>query len=97
MMLGRTALRRGSLPEPTHGQRADLCNSLVVVVDVDHSGPMVQGRFGDQQVGDRRSMPHPMVVREVVLERERAFQHVRRCRNDLEAVMQCSLELVVVA
>jgi hypothetical protein len=54
--------------EPSYHERTHLRDPLVVAVDVQDAEAVVHRGLGDQQVRDRRAMPHPMVVGEVALE-----------------------------
>ncbi len=58
---------------------------------------MVQRRLSDDQNRDGSSVPHPVVVREVALERECAVQNVGRRSNDLKVGMELRLQLVIVS
>jgi len=47
-----------------------------MTVGVDDAEPVVQGRFGDQKVRDRRSMPHAVVMRQVALQRQCPLEEI---------------------
>ena len=57
-----------SLDQPAHGEWADLRDSLEVAVDVNDAEPVVQGRASDEEIRDRRSVPHAVVVSQIPLE-----------------------------
>ncbi len=70
--------------QPAYQQRTDLRNAVKVAVNVHYPHPVVEGCFGDEQVGNRGSVPHSMMMGEVVLKPERPVEKVSRRRNDLE-------------
>jgi hypothetical protein len=49
------------------GQRSNFSNSFVVSVNVNNAEFVVQGRLGDQQIGDGSSVPHSVMVCEIAL------------------------------
>ena len=83
-----TSPRSPELHQPAHGEGADLGYSLKVAVDVNDAEPVVQGCASNEEIWDRRSVPHPMVVSQVPLEIERALEQVGRHGADLEGVAQ---------
>lgn len=62
---------------------------------MNNSEIVVQCRFGDEEVGDRDPVPHPMVVGEVALQAESACEDVIRCSDRFEAGSQRGLVVVV--
>ncbi|HEX5950915.1 MAG TPA: hypothetical protein VFZ96_07925, partial [Actinomycetota bacterium] len=63
---------------------------------MDDAEPMMQRGLGDQEVGDRYSMPHAVVMREVVLQAKRPYEDIRRRIDRLEAdVKQIAPRVVV--
>src|SRR5215207_6350257 len=58
---------------------------------------VIQRGLGNEQVGDGRPMPHAVMVGEVALQPQCAFEDVRRGVNGREAVVKLLLERVVVA
>ena len=79
------------------GQRPHFSNALEVPVHVNDTESMVQRRLSDDQIRDGSSVPHPVVVREVALELERALQDVGRRSHDLKVGMEVRLQLVIVS
>jgi hypothetical protein len=49
---------------------------------------VVQCCFGNEQIGDRRAVPHAVMVSQLALEVEGALEYVGRRRNDLETGMK---------
>jgi hypothetical protein len=74
----------------------NLSDSLEVAIDVNHAKAMMQRSFGDEQVRDRRPMPHAVMVRKVSLKPKGAFQDVSRSSDDVEARTKIDLECVIV-
>lgn len=70
------------------GERPYLCNAVEVPVHVYNAKSMVQRRLGDEQIWDWRSVPHPVVMREVALELQRAVQDVGRRDHDVEVCVE---------
>ena len=62
------------LHQPAYDEGADFGDPFEVAVDVNDPKPVVQGRASDEEIGDRRSVPHPMVMGQVPLEFERALE-----------------------
>jgi hypothetical protein len=73
-----------------------LRNSLEVAIDVNDTEPVVQGCASDEEIRDRRSVPHAVVVSQIPLEIVGALEQVRRCGDDLEGVAQVGFEGVIV-
>lgn len=57
----RTTLGKSS-DFPCLETRPHSCYPFVVTVPVQHAGFVVDCSFGDEEVGDRRSVPHAAVV-----------------------------------
>lgn len=74
----RAALRELSATEPPRDQRADLGDPREVAVDVHHAEVVEERRFGDQEIWDRRAVPHPVVVRQGLLQAQRPVEQVGR-------------------
>ena len=90
------AIRPDELGEPSNDEWTDLGDAFEVAVDVNDAKLVVQCGAGNEEIWDRRSVPHSMVVRKVALENPRAIEQVGRCGDDLEGVAQICLEGVVV-
>ena len=84
------------LSDPPDRERTDLRNPLVVAVNVNYTQAMVKGSLGDQQVGYRRAMPHPMVMGKIPLQSQCPVEDVDWRSDDIEALVDCDLEFVVV-
>jgi hypothetical protein len=82
--------------QPAYRKRPNLRNAVEVAVNVHYPHPVVQGRFGNEQVGNWCSMPHPVMMGKVLLEAERPVENVWRRRHDLKGSVQVVLERVVV-
>lgn len=52
----------GTSAEAAHNQRPHLGDALEIAVDVDDAEPVVERRAGDEQIRDRRAVPHPVVM-----------------------------------
>jgi hypothetical protein len=63
---------------------------------VNDAEPMVQGRASDEEIWDRRSVPHAVVVSQIPLEIVSALEQVGRCGDDLEGIAQVSFKGVIV-
>ena len=68
------------LAQAARGERSNLRDPLVVGVDVHDAEAVMERGLRDQEVGDRGAMPEPVVMGEVVLEREPSFEDVGRPR-----------------
>ena len=85
------------LPEPPNPKRTHLGDPLVIPVDVDDTQPVVKRSLGDEEIGERRPVPHPMVMGKIPLQIKRPVEDVRWWRDELEGVVQGFFERVVVA
>ncbi|MHB2024182.1 MAG: hypothetical protein ACYCO3_12770 [Mycobacteriales bacterium] len=56
------------LSESAHCQWPHFGDPLIVLVDVPDAESVVQGGFGDEQVGDRDPVSHPVMMRQILLE-----------------------------
>jgi hypothetical protein len=75
-----------SSSEASHDERADLGDPLVVAIDMDDAEVVMECGLGDEEIRERRAMPHPVVVGEVELNLESELEDVNRCRDAGEAV-----------
>jgi hypothetical protein len=87
----------GFLTKPAHDEGTDLGDPFEVAVDVDDAEVMVERRLGDEQIGDRDAVPHPMVMREVTLQPQRSFENVRWGGSDPEVAVKLTAPCVVVS
>ena len=62
-------------------QRANLGDPLEVAVDVHDPEPVVERGLRDQEIRDRRAMPHAVVVSEVPLQQQCALEEIGRRRR----------------
>jgi len=62
------------LLQTTDGERPNFRDPVKIAIDMNHAQTVVEGGLGDQEVGDRGPMPHPVVMREVVLKAKRSVQ-----------------------
>jgi hypothetical protein len=77
-------------------QGAHFRDAVEITIDVDHAEAVVKSRLGDQEVWNRRPVPHPMMVGEILLEMKGSVKDVRWRGDELEVGPQIRLELVVV-
>ena len=63
---------------------------------MDDAETVVQSSTGDQQIWNRRSVPHSMMVSKVSLKIECSLKKLRGSGNNLEACVQFGLQRVVV-
>jgi len=82
--------------QSANGEGTNLGNSLEVAVDMNHAKAMMQSSFCDEQIGDRRPVPHAVMARQVSLKPQGAVQHIRWSRDDVEARTKIGLQRVVV-
>jgi hypothetical protein len=75
-------------PEPSYSQWPHLGNPVEVTVHVKDAELVVQGSLGDEQVGDRRAVPHPVMVSEIALQSQGALEDVRWRGNRLETEVE---------
>jgi hypothetical protein len=57
-----------SLEQPADSKGADLRNSLEIAIDVNDAEPVVQGSASDEEIRDRRPVPHAVVMSQISLE-----------------------------
>jgi hypothetical protein len=70
--------------QAANDQGTNFRNAIEVTVDVDHAHAMVERGLGDEEIGDRRPVPHAVVVREVLLEPQCPIENVVRWGHDLK-------------
>jgi hypothetical protein len=63
---------------------------------VNGAEPVVQSRASDEEIRDRRSVPHAVVVSQVPLEIVSALEQVRRRGDDLKGIAQVGFEGIVI-
>ena len=68
------------LAQAARHERSNLRDPLVIGVDVHDAEAVMERGLRDQEVVDRGAMPEPVVMGEVVLEREPPFEDVGRPR-----------------
>ena len=56
---------------------------------------MMQRRLGDQQVRDRCTVPHSVMMREIALEAKRSVKDVSRCGDDAKTRVNVGFQNVV--
>jgi hypothetical protein len=82
--------------QPAYDERADFGDALEVAIDVNDAEPVVQGRAGDEQIWNRRSVPHAVVMSQVALQGQGSLEQVGWRRDDLEGLAQVDLKDIVV-
>jgi hypothetical protein len=63
----RHAVSSGGWTQPPHHEWTNLGDSIKVAVDMHHTHGAVDSSFGNEQIWDGRTVPHPVMVREVLL------------------------------
>ncbi len=84
---------RGS---PLYPKRTNFRNAVEVAVSVHYLHPVLQGRFGSEQVENRCSAPHPVMMGLVLLETQQPIENVWGRIRDLKGSVQIFLERVVI-
>ena len=77
--------------EPPHRERAHLCDPLEITVQVDDAEVVVKRGLRYEQVGDRRPVPHSVMVGKVPLEPQGAFEYVGGGCDSLEGACRSPL------
>lgn len=85
------------LAEAAGSERSYLGDASIVAVDVHHAETMMNGRFGDQQIGNRCAVPHSVMMSQITLQHKRPFQQGWRSRDGRKASAQLGLQLIVVS
>ena len=79
------------LPQPAALEWPNLRDPFEVTVDVNDPEPVVECGFGDEKVGNRRAVPHAVVVCQVSLQHESSVENVGRrlCARKRRAELGC--------
>jgi hypothetical protein len=86
-----------SSAESRNGEWPNLSDPLKITVDVNDAHLVIKRRFRDQQIRNRCAMPHSVMLCQVALQLERAFENIGRRRDDPEVFVQFRFKLVIVA
>jgi len=86
----------GAVRQSANREGTYLGDPLEVRVDMNDTKAVMQGSLSDEQVGDWRAMPHPMMVRKVSLQPKRPLQNVGRSGDDIEVRTKVGLQSVIV-
>ena len=86
----------GASAESPDDERSHLGDPLVVPINVDDSETVMESGFGDQEIRDRRSMPHAVMMGKVLLKYQRAVEEIGRCRYHLEGIVESFLDPVII-
>lgn len=90
------AILTGRWTQSANHERANLRETIKITVDVHHAHAMMERRLGNQEVRDRRAVPHAVVMCEVSLQMECSIEDIHGRRDDLEIPVQIVLEQVIV-
>ena len=72
------------LPKTSNGETANLGYTVEVCIYMHDAEPVVEGGLGYEEIGNRDSMPHAVMVGQVPLEPKGSIEHVRWGRYDFE-------------
>src|SRR5437879_3138573 len=98
---GESASRKSAasswLPEPPDRQRSHLSDAVIVAIHVHDAEVVVECGLRDEEIRDRRAVPHAVMMGQVTLEAQGTIEDVARRCDGFQAGTQIPPQRVVVA